>query len=279
MNPGERTVPTMKTMAGLLPHEVAEARDVSGTVFVPLGPLEWHGPHLPFGTDPVHATHIALRAAAQVGGLVLPTLFAGSETVVPVTGREHDLHSMGLADTDQVIGMDFPGNSVNSLYFEESAFALAVRELIQGLRRNRFGLIVLVSGHGAVNHLAALARVAAEANYVGGTHVIVHGAWGTPSLERVGDGHASRAETSTMMALEPDQVRLDLLPPRGEPLHYRTFAIVDGPAFSGDPTSDFTVRPDYDPRLSTREEGEDTVAAEVANAAAHVEEIRRELAL
>ena len=40
--------------------------------WVPLGALEFHAQHLPFGTDGFTAQAVVERAARQVGGVVLP---------------------------------------------------------------------------------------------------------------------------------------------------------------------------------------------------------------
>ena len=42
-------------------------------------PLEWHGPAMPYGTDPLAAWHAAILSAQQTGGVVLPLLYAGTE--------------------------------------------------------------------------------------------------------------------------------------------------------------------------------------------------------
>ena len=76
-----------------------------------------------------------------------------------------------------------------------------------------------------------------------------------------------------MLAIAGDHVRLDELP-ADVPLRYRDYGVVDGPAFDGEPTADFTVRPDADPRQATREEGERILGEEVRAAA---EQVRREL--
>src|SRR5512142_2220634 len=48
-----------------------------GTVIVPLGILEKHGPHLPLGTDLIDCREIALRAAATDYTIVFPPYFVG----------------------------------------------------------------------------------------------------------------------------------------------------------------------------------------------------------
>ncbi len=260
----------MKTMEDLTPGQFTDLRDGPGIAFLPVGPFEWHGPHLPLGTDPIHAHYLAVRIAEVLGGLVLPPLFAGTETIVPATGRPHNLSGMGLDPGDRVIGMDFPANSVKSMYFEESVFALTVREMVRSLRKNGFQTIVIVNGHGAANHVSTLHRLAAEESDAKSCRVVIHPAWGTSELQLPGVGHASRHETSIMMAIRPDDVHIELLPPLGLPLRYQDFAIVDGPAFSGNPTQDFTVREEYDPRISTPEDGKAMLDKEISNAVQHV---------
>jgi|SRR5581483_3840838 len=254
------------------PGEVLEARRRAPVAWVPVSPLEWHGPHMPIGTDGLHAWNVCRRAAREVGGVVLPPLFAGTDTVrLPGDGPEQ-LGALGLGDAARVVGMDFPGFPVRSVYFEESAFGLTVRSVVQALRRDDYRLIVLANGHGAQNQQQTLDRIALEETDAG-THVVYLNVWAPPQPPQLDPGHAERQETAVMLALLGDRVRLDELPPE-EPLRYADYGIVDGPAFDGDPTPDFTVRADADPRRATREEGEEILAREVALA---VERVTTEL--
>jgi creatinine amidohydrolase len=56
----------------LRPSQVVAERARCPLVFLPVGPLEWHGPHLPLGTDPLNSEEVSLRLAREVGGVVLP---------------------------------------------------------------------------------------------------------------------------------------------------------------------------------------------------------------
>ena len=47
----------------LLPEQIAAERDRQMPMFIPIAPLEWHGPHLPFGTDPLNAHALAVTLA------------------------------------------------------------------------------------------------------------------------------------------------------------------------------------------------------------------------
>ena len=94
--------------------------------------------------------------------------------------------------------------------------------------------------------------------------------WVPPPPPNRDPGHAAREETAVMMAIAEEHVHLDQLPPPDVPLRYAEYGIVDGPAFDGFPTSDFTVAPHADPRSATPEEGERILEREVQVAAARV---------
>src|SRR5437763_10323112 len=111
----------------MTPDEVVEARDRVPVAFVPVSPIEWHGPHMPLGTDGLHAHHVALRVARELGGVVLPPLFAGTETVL----QQNQLAGLGLDEDARGVGMDFPAVPARSLYVEESACGMAVREVVR----------------------------------------------------------------------------------------------------------------------------------------------------
>jgi creatinine amidohydrolase len=251
----------------MTPAEVVESRERLPVAFAPVSPIEWHGPHLPLGTDGLHAHHVALRVAREIGGVVLPPLFVGTETVL----QSHQLRPLGLAEGTRVTGMDFPAFPVRSLYYEESAFGIAVRELVRTLAADPFRLIVLVNGHGATNHMHALERIAREETRPGEVTVISMMVWVPPEPPNQDPGHAAREETSIMLAVAGEHVRLDQLPEQ-VPLRYEDYGIVDGPAFDGFPTEDFTVPAERDPRAASREEGEQILEREVQAAVARVRE-------
>lgn len=259
------------------PGEILEARRRVPAVFVPVGPLEWHGPHMPVGTDGLHAWHVSVRVAREVGGVVLPPLYAGTDAVrTPGEGPEQ-LGSLGLDEDARVVGMDFPTFPVKSVYYEESVFGLTVREVVRALKRDSYRLVALANGHGAGNQQGTLRRIALEESEPPDVRVIHVNVWAPPAPPQLDPGHAERAEAAVMLALLGDRVRLDELPPNG-PLPYRDYGIVDGPAFDGNPTPDFTVRPEADPRHVSAEEGEQILAREVEFVSARVQEELAQLA-
>jgi creatinine amidohydrolase/Fe(II)-dependent formamide hydrolase-like protein len=63
-----------------------------------------------------------------------------------------------------------------------------------------------------------------------------------------------------MLALAPETVRLEELPPLPEPLKNTDWAIVDYPTFLGQPTEGRTVSEADDPRRATAEAGQEMLA-------------------
>jgi creatinine amidohydrolase len=232
------------------PQEIIAERERVPVAYVALGPMEWHGPHLPYGTDMLHAYSLALDAAERAGGVVLPPLPLGTETMLGPK-RERD---RGFKGTERIVGMDFPGFSLPSLYIEESAFGIIISDLVRALKRQKFRVIVLVSGHGGNNHRATLTRIAQEQS-VPGTCIVLH-AYGLREPSDYKGGHAEKTEVSFMLAKYRETVDLQALPPSLQPLHNVEFGVLDLLTCMGKPTPDYTVRPQQDPRFATAEEGE-----------------------
>jgi creatinine amidohydrolase len=249
-------------MAYLFPDEVAEARARTGLVLLPLAPIEWHGPHLAMGSDPLLAHAFARRLARELRTPYFPPLFIGTER----ERRPETLRSLGFAGTEFVEGMDFPANSVKSAYVKEEVFSLAVRGTLDALfDRMGFRSVVIVNGHGADNQRAVLDRLSAEYNAAG--HPLMWVYPGFPrSLVAGSIGHAAAEESSMLSATWPHCVDLDRLPKEG-PLLNLDHAVVDGDSFDGAPTPDFTVREEQDPRFHT----------DAATGARYVEEAAREV--
>lgn len=258
----------------MTPGEIVAARAHCPIAFVPIGPLEWHGPHLPVGTDGLHAHHVAVRVARIVGGVVLPPLHVGTETVMLPGNGPQQLGALGFDGHERIVGMDFPGFPVKSLYFDEAAFGITVREVVRGLKADPFRLIVLLNGHGADNHMRTLERIALEETAPPQVHVVYQPAWTTPEPPRLGPAHADKWETSIILALEGRHVALSQLPPRDQPLRYRDYGIVEARAFDGNPAPGFLLSREADPRYAARDDGERLVAEEVR---VIVEDVRRRL--
>jgi creatinine amidohydrolase len=257
-----------RKIAHLRPEQVLEEMQRCPVAYLPLGPLEWHGPHLPLGVDALNAENAALLAADRTGGLVLPTLYWGTE-------RERDpqmLDWLGLDPQSYVVGMDFPANSLRSMYCSEEILALLVREHLRLAVRVGFRLVVLVTGHGATNQIEVLRRLATEFSAETPARVIVVLPFVTNSAGIMEVGHASLIETAVMQALEPGTVRIENLPALPEPLRNADWAVVDYLTFMGEPTPERTIHAQDDPRRTNPEHGRTLIAQAVDQIVKQVQE-------
>lgn len=241
----------------LRPNEILEEKEKCSIVYLPIGSLEWHGPAMPYGTDAIAATEIAKRVARNIGGIVMPTLYMGTEK----KRRKETLDSIGLDNNEYIVGMDFPNNSMTSLYAREDIFAVTVREYLRILVNQGYKLIVIINGHGASGQTAQLSRLADE--FTGETCSKVISVLGIAPLDENDRdlGHATRLETSIQMAINKDSVDLKQLPEKGEKIKSSDYGIVDADTFAGKPNKDKTVI--FDPREATAELGEKYIKAAV----------------
>ena len=232
------------------PGEIIEEKKLLPLAFLPVGPLEWHGPHLPLGTDPLIAQEVSLRIARNIGGVVLPPFYWGTE-------RERDtntLKSLGFQGNEWVVGMDFPKNSMKSLYIPEDIFAVGIRIILEKLVEQGYLFIVIINGHGATNHIFTLERLAKEFQNERKVEVM-NELVAAPDENGVIDyGHADASETSKLMAIHPDSVDLDQLPSKDKKYKYHDWAIVDGDGFLGQPAPNFEIQEKNDPRFAANPE-------------------------
>jgi creatinine amidohydrolase len=222
----------------LRPDQLRAERERCPLVFLPVGPLEYHGPHMPLGTDPINATQVALRVCEKLQkGVVHPTLFMGTE-------RERsaaELESLGFPPDAWIVGMDFPGCLWKSHYYQEQVFGLLLAGTLELLIEQAYRVVIVVNGHGALNHRATIERLAAHYSHLSQAAVRSFLAFPEGSYRENQVGHADRLETSMLLYHEASVgagrlVDLSTLPERDTPLHYRDFSIVDAEGFTPNPS-------------------------------------------
>jgi len=174
----------MRRLAASTWPDLADFSRSGGTLLIPLGSTEQHGPHLPVTTDTDIAVAIAEAAARRD-----PRLTVGPAVAYGSSG-EHQ---------------GFPG----TLSIGQDATTLLLLELGRSAAVD-FARTVVVSAHGgnAVPVARAMRRLAEEGHPVSAF---------SPSWP--GDLHAGRIETSLMLTIAPDRVHLDRAEPGdGRPL-------------------------------------------------------------
>jgi creatinine amidohydrolase len=229
----------------LRPDQIIARLDEASVAYIPLGPLEWHGLHMPMGADPMNAQTVSLACCRITGGIVWPALFFGAATL---RSPEQAAKIFGPEANSWVNSVDFPGNILPSAFSSPDMLALITRESVRQASAMGAKVIILMSGHAAGSHMKALNDIANEIKAKGnGPLVYVMGAWSSTPLHPEKEGHATALETSIIMA-QTRSVDLGQLPPPDQPLKYAESGIADD--WSGSGKTGYTVSPDADPRTA-----------------------------
>ena len=257
----------------LRPGEIQAERERCSIVYLPVAPLEWHGPAMPYGTDPLMAQELARAVAKRTGGVVMPTVFFGTERERPA----YILEAKGFENADKmyVKGMDVPANCMKSYYAREDIFALTVREYLRLLVEQQYKLIVIVNGHGAWGQRGNLERLAIEFSNETSSRVLYHMIDINAEDFQPDFGHGTLIETSIIRHLYDENVDLSELPPREVGLKYTDFGIADDSVFEGKRSENDCVI--YDPRDATAELGERCFNNAVDNLCCQVQKVYAEL--
>jgi creatinine amidohydrolase len=177
------TAPTLRTSANEL------------VVLLPLGAIEQHGPHLSVSTDTDIVTRIAQEAEKALAEYLLlcPTLPFGSS--------DHHISFGGTIS----IGAEL--------------YTRVITDLVTALLKSGFRKIVLLNGHGGnitpvKQALAVLSRnfdYDCQPNIVLATYWELAGAVfaGAPPMESPALSHACEYETSLMLHLFPEKVKME----------------------------------------------------------------------
>lgn len=174
----------------LYPEQLARHLADAPILYVPLGSIEWHSHHMPYGVDSDKAMAILERVALQYGGVVTSAIDYGA-----MHGSWRDGTHPGLSDE---VRDDF------------------YTEVLQGFSEIGFKVFACVSGHwtsrqtGSMNK--AIAHVSRNGNCAG--FCVFDGADpydGFDHDENLLMDHAGARETSIFMHLFPERVRLSAL--------------------------------------------------------------------
>jgi creatinine amidohydrolase len=170
--------------------QIADGRD---TVVLALGATEQHGLHMPLATDALLGDHMARRLADRIDAFVAPTVRIGCSE-----------HHVGFAGT---------------MSLSEATFRGLVVDLVRSLLAGGFDRIVLLPAHGG--NFAPLAAALEQLEESELAHVVAltdlgvlfqiaqlgESEYGVPLSE--GGLHAGEWETSLMLTLHPELVKMD----------------------------------------------------------------------
>jgi creatinine amidohydrolase len=170
--------------------EIQNGRD---TVIVPFGSTEQHGRHLSLGTDSVLGDEIGRRLAEHLNAFLAPTMRFGCSQ-----------HHLAFAGT---------------ISLTEETFKRVVVDIVDSLSRHGFRRIVLLPTHGG--NFQPLAEAVKNIKCTQGTQILaftdltalVIEAFKSSQSSGVGEAqsgiHSGEWETSLMLWLRPEQVKMD----------------------------------------------------------------------
>lgn len=188
--------PTAYEMAR--PARVRRVLEEAPIVYLPVGCVEYHGPHLPLGVDMLTADAMCRRTAAVTGGLVLPPLWLASG-VLPLP---------------------------HGITVDVTVLRAAVRPILRQLAEGGFETIIVFSGHGALDHLHVLRQETDRLmERFPGVNALTT-VWNELNAGMPGDihDHGAKVETSYLMEFHPDSVDLTALEDDPEAEHAGVYA-------------------------------------------------------
>lgn len=194
--------------AELLPDEFRARLAERPVAYLPLGTLEWHGEHLPLGTDAIQSEALMVECARRFGGIVLPPIHLGPDRAKPG------------GDGLMLVGMDYADSTTpprrldgSCYWISQGLHLLIVDAILEQLKRARFRA-VFADGHGPSRTSWVANIKEREARH--GMQLLGVTANVLPRWKSQVD-HAARNETSLMLHYRPDLVDLSRLPKsRGE---------------------------------------------------------------
>lgn len=177
----------------MLPSDLEQVLRAAPVAYIPMGTLEFHGWHMPFGFDALKAKALCELSASKTGGVVLPPTY------------------FGFAGGHK----SFPGSIIS----EEALVLENLRITHKRLAEMGFRILVTLTGHYPGEQMEAVKRVSEETS-IAFPHVKTIGLAEPEAFpdEFRGD-HAGQWETSISLYLLPDLVKMSLLDANETPLH------------------------------------------------------------
>ena len=198
----------------LIPSVLEDRKQKAPIAYLPLGTLEWHGPHLPLGSDYLQSQGFFIKLAEKVGGVVLPPLFLGPDKMKVVDGFES--YGMDIFQKASPQPLQLKGSAY---WVSDKLFSEIINAIFKQISRAGFRIVV-THGHGPSTDFVINNKTKLEEE----NGVKIFTVWRLKE-ERIPESefqydHAAKNETSIMMSLHPSLVHMDQLPqdPDEDPL-------------------------------------------------------------
>lgn len=191
----------------LTPSEFSARLSDCPVAYLPLGTLEWHSNHLPLGSDGMQSQEFFKRLASEAGGIVLPALFLGPDYDTIINEKEYYGMDCGKIFSKQCT-YDIQQLKGSAYWVSDSAFDVMMCGIMKQLSRAGFKIVV-AHGHGpSTNYIGSHSQ-----EFKDRYNLKVMNCWGNDSSDLcLQCDHAAANETSIMMYVRPDLVKMQNLP-------------------------------------------------------------------
>jgi creatinine amidohydrolase len=241
----------------LTSEQMSEAVEQSGGVcLLPIGCLERHGPHLPLGTDQIVVDEVCRLAAEEEPAVVFPSYYFGQ-----ISEARHMPGAFGL-DHELLLGL--------------------LKATLDEIGRNGFTRILIVNGHGGNSGLLGylnMSMLQQPHSYI--VYTLMPWNLRGEDAEKLRemqeteyDGHAGEMETSAILAVRPELVRMEYLIDPTDGRRRESQKHLGGLSNPFAWYGNFPTQFAGDPRPAAREKGEFIIEATVRATVAAIKAIK-----
>jgi creatinine amidohydrolase len=191
----------------LTPAEFSDRLADCPVAYLPLGTLEWHSYHLPLGSDGMQSKEFFKRLATEAGGIVLPSLFLGPDIDTIINENEYYGMDLGKVFSNQCT-YEIQQLTGSAYWVSDSTFNIMMNSIMKQLSRAGFKVVV-AHGHGpSTNYILAHSQ-----EFKDKYSLKVMNCWLNDSSDLcLQCDHAGANETSVMMHVRPELVKMKNLP-------------------------------------------------------------------
>lgn len=186
----------------MFPHQLRDILLKNPIVYLPISPLEWHGEHLVFGTDPFRARRVLEMVWEELGGVLMPTFYIGTDGTKKKDGEV--FWGMEMFAEEKIPG---------SIFVNKETLYNLLKDILFFLERTGFKLCVLCTGHMAKEQVEVVERLEEESK--NNALKVISWHWGKVNypeeLITSNPLHAGIEESSEMMSIDFSYVDLDRL--------------------------------------------------------------------
>ena len=188
MRPGLHLQTMSLAVFGMSEYEFRNAIKKTKRAIIPVGSLEQHGNHLPVSTDSLIAEYLARLTAKEVGAFTLPAISCG---------------------------VSFEHKPMFNVSLRNSTLSTLICDICISLAENGLKEIIILNGHHG--NMGALQYIAQELHGKLPRDVCVYTMHYWHLMNNKFD-HAGEVETSLVLAIAPELVRMDRASPNSKKL-------------------------------------------------------------